>query len=98
MVRGRGGTGLRKAEEDSQPSWVYTGTFSYCAWLLIMLHCRSRDENGVEMGLGAIGPVALGTAKDRNPNRYRLERFGKAMSGSVSWEVPSAVLNGTFGL
>jgi hypothetical protein len=32
--------------------------------------------------------------EDGNPNRYRLERFGKAMSGSVSWEVPAAVLNG----
>ena len=28
-----------------------------------------------------------------NANRFRLERFGKAMSGTSSWEVPSAILN-----
>lgn len=27
-------------------------------------------------------------------NIYRLERFGKAMMGTASWEVPGAVLNG----
>jgi hypothetical protein len=68
----------------------------------------SRDEHGVEMGLGAVGPAALGkttdepnlgqTVQEKNPNRYRLERFGKAMSGSVSWEVPAAVLNGKYRL
>lgn len=30
----------------------------------------------------------------RNPNRFRLERFGKAMSGTGSWEAPGAILNG----
>ena len=30
----------------------------------------------------------------KNFNRFRLERFGKAMSGTGSWEVPGAVLNG----
>ncbi len=30
----------------------------------------------------------------RNPNRFRLERFGKAMSGTDGWEVPGAVLSG----
>ncbi|TFK23982.1 hypothetical protein FA15DRAFT_694701 [Coprinopsis marcescibilis] len=29
-----------------------------------------------------------------NPNRFRLERFGKAMSGTGSWEAPGAVFNG----
>ncbi|KAJ3819191.1 hypothetical protein F5880DRAFT_1137749 [Lentinula raphanica] len=29
-----------------------------------------------------------------NPNRFRLERFGKAMTGTASWEAPGAVLNG----
>ncbi|KAK0450283.1 uncharacterized protein EV420DRAFT_1338011 [Desarmillaria tabescens] len=29
-----------------------------------------------------------------NSNRYRLERFGAAMTGTDSWEVPGAVLNG----
>ena len=32
----------------------------------------------------------------RNPNRFRLERFGKAMSGTGSWEAPGAVLSGTY--
>lgn len=27
-------------------------------------------------------------------NRFRLERFGKAMSGTESWETPGAVLHG----
>ncbi|KAF8811230.1 hypothetical protein BYT27DRAFT_7252947 [Phlegmacium glaucopus] len=30
----------------------------------------------------------------RKSNRFRLERFGKAMSGTESWEAPGAVLNG----
>ncbi|KIM43500.1 hypothetical protein M413DRAFT_18022 [Hebeloma cylindrosporum] len=29
-----------------------------------------------------------------NSNRFRLERFGKAMSGTDGWETPGAVLNG----
>ncbi|EKM77727.1 hypothetical protein AGABI1DRAFT_11256, partial [Agaricus bisporus var. burnettii JB137-S8] len=29
---------------------------------------------------------------DPNPNRFRLERFGKAMSGTCSWETPGAIL------
>ncbi|KAF7324950.1 Ich1 protein [Mycena kentingensis (nom. inval.)] len=28
----------------------------------------------------------------RNPNQFRLERFGKAMAGTGSWEAPGAVL------
>ena len=68
-----------------------------------LLISRSRDEHGVEIGVGTVGPPALGkttdserNAEDGNPNRYRLERFGKAMSGSVSWEVPGAVLHGVY--
>ena len=30
----------------------------------------------------------------RKSNRFRLERFGKAMSGTDGWETPGAVLNG----
>ncbi|KAF8908192.1 hypothetical protein CPB84DRAFT_1744364 [Gymnopilus junonius] len=29
-----------------------------------------------------------------NSNKFRLERFGKAMSGSEGWETPGAILNG----
>lgn len=29
-----------------------------------------------------------------NSNRFRLERFGKAMSGTDGWEAPGAALNG----
>ncbi|KAL0577536.1 hypothetical protein V5O48_004434 [Marasmius crinis-equi] len=29
-----------------------------------------------------------------NPNRFRLERFGIAMTGTDSWEVPGAIFNG----
>jgi hypothetical protein len=30
----------------------------------------------------------------KKSNKFRLERFGKAMTGTGSWEVPGAVLNG----
>ncbi|KAF8154769.1 hypothetical protein B0H34DRAFT_783839 [Crassisporium funariophilum] len=30
----------------------------------------------------------------RSANRFRLERFGKAMTGTASWEAPGAILNG----
>lgn len=29
-----------------------------------------------------------------NPNRFRLERFGAAMQGTCSWEIPGAILHG----
>lgn len=35
-------------------------------------------------------------AKTMNGSRYRLERFGKAMLGTASWEVPGAILSGEF--
>lgn len=31
-------------------------------------------------------------------NMYRLKRFGKAMMGTASWEVPGAVLNGQYSI
>ncbi|KAJ7653148.1 O-methyltransferase [Mycena polygramma] len=34
------------------------------------------------------------TTSNPNPNRFRLERFGKAMKGTGSWEAPGAVLHG----
>ncbi|CAA7262528.1 unnamed protein product [Cyclocybe aegerita] len=34
------------------------------------------------------------TNVDTNSNRFRLARFGKAMTGTDGWEVPGAVLNG----
>lgn len=45
---------------------------------------------------GASRPVMKSgdTDMNANPNQFRLERFGKAMSGTESWEVPGAVLNG----
>lgn len=32
--------------------------------------------------------------KLENPNKFRLERFGKAMTGTDGWEAPGAILNG----
>ncbi|RDB30841.1 4-O-methyltransferase 1 [Hypsizygus marmoreus] len=72
------------------------------------------DREGIELGPGSLGPVALGISPPSSPrspvdtggkekglavdithsNRYRLERFGKAMAGTGSWEAPGAVLNG----
>ena len=34
------------------------------------------------------------SVSDENPNRFRLERFGKAMTGTGSWEAPGAIFNG----
>ena len=104
MVRGGGETG---AEREPKSTWVHTVAISYYLFhLRFSIGFRSRDEHGVEMGVGTVGPPALGktphsidserNVEDRNPNRYRLERFGKAMSGSVSWEVPGAVLHGVY--
>ena len=33
---------------------------------------------------------------DENPNRFRLVRFGKAMTGTGSWEAPGAIFNGSY--
>ncbi|KAJ7348099.1 O-methyltransferase [Mycena albidolilacea] len=47
---------------------------------------------------GGKGRTGKGGEEDRegggNPNRFRLERFGKAMAGTGSWEAPGAVLHG----
>jgi len=40
--------------------------------------------------------LALQKSIPPNPNRFRLERFGKAMTGTESWEVPGAILGGEF--
>ncbi|KAF8218100.1 hypothetical protein K438DRAFT_2006988 [Mycena galopus ATCC 62051] len=43
---------------------------------------------------GAGAGVGAKTQPSLNPNRFRLERFGKAMAGTGSWEAPGAVLHG----
>ncbi|KAJ7023063.1 O-methyltransferase [Mycena alexandri] len=65
-----------------------------------------RRENEVvgEVGAGgvrgAVGGTGMSGGGDRhrhrhpNPNQFRLERFGKAMAGTGSWEAPGAVLHG----
>ncbi|KAF8184846.1 O-methyltransferase [Pholiota molesta] len=45
---------------------------------------KEAEERRVDREAPALG----------NPNKFRLERFGKAMSGTDGWEVPGAVLNG----
>lgn len=50
-------------------------------------------------GSGAAGPRVPASQPPTsnstpNPNRFRLERFGKAMAGTGSWEAPGAVLHG----
>jgi len=37
---------------------------------------------------------ATGEMQPKNPNKFRLERFGKAMTGTDGWEAPGAILNG----
>ncbi|KAJ7434528.1 O-methyltransferase, partial [Mycena galericulata] len=50
-------------------------------------------------GCGGVGYFAWlegegWAAAAHNPNRFRLERFGRAMAGTGSWEAPGAVLHG----
>ena len=45
---------------------------------------RLGDGGGANAGGGSRG------------NRFRLERFGKAMTGNTAWEPPGGVLNGSF--
>ncbi|KAJ7821681.1 hypothetical protein B0H14DRAFT_3471315 [Mycena olivaceomarginata] len=47
--------------------------------------------------VGRAGPERVGKngrEGGRNPNRFRMERFGQAMAGTGSWEAPGAVLHG----
>lgn len=97
-----------KATRNQYGSVTYRFSgYQIIKWFLVI---RSRDEHSVELGPGTIGPAALGEPLELtglegnpqtkiaqvNPNRYRLERFGKAMSGTGSWEAPGAVLNGLY--
>ena len=59
-------------------------------------NCRSyqlRKKSVSHIGTDS-GPSISRSEMVRSSNRFRLERFGKAMSGTGSWEVPGAVLNG----
>ncbi|KAJ7263048.1 hypothetical protein C8J57DRAFT_1719238 [Mycena rebaudengoi] len=59
---------------------------------------RARTKSGGgasgKHGDGKVDGSASGSAPQENPNRFRLERFGKAMAGTGSWEAPGAVLQG----
>ena len=58
-----------------------------------LLHPQRKKTGSVTISepLKKSGPEV----EARNPNQFRLERFGKAMSGTGSWEAPGAVLSGT---
>jgi hypothetical protein len=36
------------------------------------------------------------STREEDNNKFRLERFGKAMTGSSSWEAPGAIINGVW--
>ena len=57
-------------------------------------HPQCKKTGGVSISepLKKSGPEVKG----RNPNQLRLERFGKAMLGTGSWEAPGAVLSGMY--
>jgi len=44
----------------------------------------SRGENGI-----------MEVVRRGRGNKFRLERFGKAMSGSCAWDPPGGLLNGS---
>ncbi|KAJ7694898.1 S-adenosyl-L-methionine-dependent methyltransferase, partial [Mycena rosella] len=56
----------------------------------------TRAPFNYAFGCGGVGYFAANgkTTASPNPNRFRLERFGKAMAGTGSWEAPGAVLHG----
>lgn len=64
------------------------GGVGYFAWL--------EGEGCTQAGTGLEGQKEKekGGAGSGNPNRFRLERFGRAMSGTGNWEAPGAVLQG----
>lgn len=53
----------------------------------------TKDVNQCMHHLEAASFRQGSASADPNPNRFRLERFGKAMSGTCSWEAPGAILN-----
>ncbi|KAJ6555119.1 O-methyltransferase [Mycena vulgaris] len=53
-----------------------------------------RVDKAQEAGGKAKTDGKTGGEGTQNPNRFRLERFGKAMAGTGSWEAPGAVLHG----
>ncbi|KAF8995998.1 hypothetical protein BDQ17DRAFT_1330195 [Cyathus striatus] len=65
---------------------IKTGT-GYFGWL----EGETKDNDQAE---GRTSMDFAVKAEHPNPNRFRLERFGKAMSGTGSWEAPGAVLHG----
>ncbi|KAJ7689893.1 hypothetical protein B0H14DRAFT_3175933 [Mycena olivaceomarginata] len=63
---------------------------------------RCAGEVGIGTGAGGEGAGRRGgegqgdreRGGNPDPNRFRLERFGKAMGGTASWEAPGPVLHG----
>jgi hypothetical protein len=55
------------------------------------LYTSVKGGNVISNSLKAPGPALA--RENLNANRFRLERFGKAMSGTCSWEAPGAILN-----
>ncbi|KAJ6551774.1 hypothetical protein B0H19DRAFT_1297609 [Mycena capillaripes] len=53
-----------------------------------------RKEDANVRKEGGDGNAKKEESPNPNPNRFRLERFGKAMAGTGSWEAPGAVLHG----
>ncbi|KAJ3569053.1 hypothetical protein NP233_g5308 [Leucocoprinus birnbaumii] len=52
---------------------------------------QGDSERGHFLKATSFGPGA--PVNGPNANRFRVERFGKAMSGTCSWEAPGAILN-----
>ena len=48
---------------------------------------------GARRGSAGVG-VGVGVGVAGRGNRFRLERFGKAMTGSCAWDPPGGLLNG----
>ncbi|KAJ6461096.1 O-methyltransferase [Mycena sanguinolenta] len=66
------------------------GGVGYFAWL----EGEGWAEEGKDGGISKTRSGGAAGKTPTNPNRFRLERFGKAMAGTGSWEAPGAVLHG----
>ncbi|PPQ94314.1 hypothetical protein CVT25_005044, partial [Psilocybe cyanescens] len=82
---GRGAAGNRTRTNSSGTSSAGSGSGS-----------NSNSTSTVKNGERSEFEVdsKANTSAQENANRFRLERFGKAMSGTDGWEAPGAALNG----
>ncbi|KAF5381712.1 hypothetical protein D9615_005570 [Tricholomella constricta] len=78
---------LARTEPPRPPfEYAFRTDAGFFAWL---------EGEGASVSHGfETGDWRVGKGEEGNSNKFRLERFGTAMSGTGSWEAPGAVFNG----